>query len=360
VQSPALTLDELQPHLAWGSITDTQPMTQIGFHMHRVKVVDKAVWESIRPCRIRGLSVMIENSAGSPGHIGHFVEPFMKLPELEVFRGQWENALFSSRSSAWVNDYERGIIEATVAPFKELSVHHKETNLHCEFTCIEHLIWPQTKQQWFTSTEGANKFRASVLQYCGIPERHAPHNPPRLQFIPRFTTRRVMNSPELLGWAASAGFDVAPVPANLTHFCDQIALFHNADVVISMHSSALTTVFAMRPGSTVIEMSAHGFYWPCFKVIGLHNKLHYLEWGNTNSSLQSPGEPKQADVQVDSSIRPFLQAAFKLSRSSQTLLPVPSDECEQLASSDDDRGGKSEQPIVRCDDDALHRLMQKL
>lgn len=82
--------------------------------------------------------------------------------------------------------------------------------------------------------------------------------------------RRVLNEEALLPALSSAGFDVVE-PDRFT-VCEQAQLFHDAAVIVSPTSAALTNVAFCRPGAQVFEIHAPDFadraYWTVSTAAG--------------------------------------------------------------------------------------------
>jgi hypothetical protein len=319
--------------------------TALGFHY---KSMLRAEPTSVpASCYRTGRTLVLETSDAKPGHIGHMGENLMKyhavLPQL-ARRPAGEPLVDTLLVLAYgfpafpTIDWEREMLlsalgaaspaDGTVA-VPPVLIAHGATLPGCSMTCFEQLIWPQCTQKWLMSEHHANVLRQRVYDYCGLDGGRTVGEPgaewgaalprlrPRMLYVQRGTsTRHVTNKEQLLSWAAEAGFDIIPAPRNLTNFCAQVALFASADLVVGTHGSHLTNIAWMRPHSVVIELSPHHFYWPAFKIVAGHARLHYLEWRNPFPSNED-GRPevddgKSANIIVDADVQRFLAYAHHL------------------------------------------------
>lgn len=245
--------------LVWpfGSSNHHHPV-QLGFSFQFVEIEDNPIAVP-QACYFQGNTVVIENSVGAPGHIGHFSETTAKF-----FAWVDQYVGHDNISTIWAtgigmfpaSDWERHFAAASIGLAKEQHLPRtldstKAAELAqkhgCKRLCFENSYWSQVVQQWHMSQRNADIVRERSWQYCGINPRethvlHARKHKergfeflgyrPTFLFLPRFTTRVIENSEEVLSWAQDAGFEVLPVAKNLTDFCSQVELMESADVVL--------------------------------------------------------------------------------------------------------------------------------
>lgn len=321
--------------LLWpfGSSNHHHPV-QLGFSFQFVEI-EKNPIAVPEACYFPGNTVVIENSVGAPGHIGHFSETTAKFfAWVDQYIGHdtintvWATGIGLFPKSDWERHFAAASIglskdqklPRTLDSTKAMAIAAKND---CQRLCFENTYWSQVVQQWHMSRSSADIVRERSWQYCGITPRdtnlsHANERGfkvlgyrPTFLYLPRFTTRVIENSEEILSWAQDAGFQVLPVAKNLTDFCAQVALLESADVVLSMHSSALVNTMFMHPNTVVIEATSRNFYWPCFKIIALHARLTYLDWTNKHAHLQMnrTDEPKNDNIRMSDDIKAYLSFA---------------------------------------------------
>ncbi|TYB85236.1 DUF563 domain-containing protein [Oceaniovalibus sp. ACAM 378] len=101
------------------------------------------------------------------------------------------------------------------------------------------------------------------------------------------THRRIFNEPEIISSLENVGFTVVELE-NMS-FPDQVSLFSQASVVVSVHGAGLSNIVFMRPGMKVIELlqkpdpqltygtrrKTH-LLNPCFKAIASSMGLEHL------------------------------------------------------------------------------------
>jgi hypothetical protein len=193
----------------------------------------------------------------------------------------------------------------------------------CQHVCFEEAYWPSAVQREVFSSAHADEVRLAAWRSCGMdPPLHVPAaldggagRVARVMYLPRGNGRReVLNYGQLLRWAAEAGMEPQPTPANMTTFCGQVALMSQVDILLSGHGAALTNIMFMRPHTVVIEFTSHGFYLPDFKVLAAHARVNYLEYRNPfPDNEDAPGRPRDTNFCLEKAdVTPFLALARAL------------------------------------------------
>jgi capsular polysaccharide biosynthesis protein len=100
----------------------------------------------------------------------------------------------------------------------------------------------------------------------------APH---RRLYITRANAgvRRLINEAYLIAALEPWGFEVV----NLEQFSvvEQAQLFTEAAIILTVHGSGLTNLVFCQPGTTVIELFAPYYVYPCYWLVASWRKLRY-------------------------------------------------------------------------------------
>lgn len=236
--------------LLWpfGSVNEHRP-TRFGFSFQSIKPLSKPI-RVPDECYFKGSTVVIENSAGAPGHIGHFAETVSKFFAWvdQYIGGQnvdmvWATGLSKFPATDWEHHYAAAAVglsgkhEALPAVLDTTLANEHAKRYNCTRLCFEDTYWSQVVQQWQMSRKNADQIRSRAWAYCGIAPRDVKTlyrqtgYMPTFVFLPRFKTRIVVNQEDVLQWAKEEGFLVQTPVKNLTDFCAQVALMESADVL---------------------------------------------------------------------------------------------------------------------------------
>jgi len=166
---------------------------------------------------------------------------------------------------------------------------------------FERLLFNDYRKLYFSSERGATLFRSLGVQMCGIKERTEQQEPPkqkRVMFVTRPDARTIQNSDEICQYVASQkqltpigylfgepAFKVFTVNPGRLSFCDQVAVWHNSDIIYASIGSAMVLQAFARPYSVVTEIYNFGFRLPFSKLIAFYSRLRYLEYFSVDEAF---------------------------------------------------------------------------
>ncbi len=105
--------------------------------------------------------------------------------------------------------------------------------------------------------------------------------------------RRIVNEDEIEQHLQRYGFDTYLLEE--MSFCDQVSLFHQAEIVVSSHGSGLTNLMFSQPGTQVLEVFEPEILRTCFW--SLSESLGQDYWYVLGESRKNFPEP---DIYLDS------------------------------------------------------------
>lgn len=126
-----------------------------------------------------------------------------------------------------------------------------------------------------------------------------PEKPPyRLLYIPRYTTRRILNDNSLIAIAADCGFEIFdPMKSD-----DSARVFSEASIVVSAHGSALADIAFCQSGTKILELipSDHIFpYW--YTLANAVGMQYFYLIGKSNNERPIMKGPSPYDFYIDES-----------------------------------------------------------
>ena len=135
-------------------------------------------------------------------------------------------------------------------------------------TSSRHLL---VEEYYFSAPVGmtgcTNPYTVEWLRSRFLPHRSLPETPPRFFIRRRGRTRGITNQEEIAEFFISKGW-VAIHPEELS-LAEQIAWFHNAEVIVGEHGAAFTNLLWCRPGCRVVELCPGNFLNGCYEAISL-------------------------------------------------------------------------------------------
>jgi hypothetical protein len=304
-------------HYVASDFTGTQ--SELTFSQHTLHAKRGRLVGLAAACVLGGVTLLHDNSAGVPGHIGHFVEDVIKW---HAFVGddvpRVDRVLFLKRNKPLVNDWERSFVltgiggarrrvrdgddgalpsSAPASPVEwslsQMSALRR--NHSCPRVCFEEAVLAQKEHQFQMSSANSDAVRERVYAHCAIPAANRPvvhartarvvvvRRASRKQQLHRFfhnlseisrvadALRVTVNATFVLDFTAQVVPDSA-----LGTFCEQARLFAGADIIVGEHGAALSNILFMRPNAVVIELGR--FSHPVFKVMAGFARVNMLEW----------------------------------------------------------------------------------
>ena len=163
----------------------------------------------------------------------------------------------------------------------------------------EELIFPYygDVDGWFPA------LAVDFLKQLFLPQRidNSLNNSPKKIYLSRdrVSYRKVINEPEVRELLAAFGF-VTIIPETLS-FTEQVALFSQAEVIVSPHGAGLANLIFCPPGVKVIELFTTDYVYGCFWAIASQVGLNYYYLINQTSQDQPPEliHPCYRDIYVD-------------------------------------------------------------
>jgi capsular polysaccharide biosynthesis protein len=153
------------------------------------------------------------------------------------------------------------------------------------------------------SPEAELWFRESALNTCGI----TLGPPSRRIYISRkgASYRRIANEPEVEALLRDYGFEIHELERY--SLCDQVALFAEAEVVVSGHGAGLTNMLFSPPGLVVVDIFESTRFNKCFW--SMSTALGHRYWYLVGDTVPS-GTTYAGDIQVSlDGLRELVSAA---------------------------------------------------
>lgn len=254
--------------------------TKMGYHLKKYDLRGNCY------CYYSGVTLFMENSAGSNGHIGHYSEAVSKIFSMNL--GNIDRIRIIDRDGPY-NDWESKFLMAALNTTKIPPI--ITGNSKC---CFEKGIFPQYIQQWQMSIENGDQIRERVYDFCKIKKEQ--RNIPVLGYLPRFHNRKINNFNELLQIGNDSNFSIYKNITKMDNFCEQVQIMADIDILFTRHGSHLTNIMFMNPYSVVIEINGK-FDWPVFKIISYYSRINYLEYNNAIN--ENDEDPKNSNILMD-------------------------------------------------------------
>ncbi|MEI8329807.1 MAG: glycosyltransferase family 61 protein [Chlamydiia bacterium] len=157
-------------------------------------------------------------------------------------------------------------------------------------TSSRHLL---LEEYYFSSPVGmtgcTNPYAVRWLREQFLHHRGAAQTPKRFFIKRRGKTRGIINQEEIAEYFLSKGW-AAIYPEDLS-LADQIAYFHNAEVIVGEHGAAFTNLLWCRPGCRVLELCADNFLNGCYEGISLCSGIDHnfkVFNGNLDNTFSVP------------------------------------------------------------------------
>lgn len=141
-----------------------------------------------------------------------------------------------------------------------------------------------------------------LLRGCGAEFRGAGE---RLYITRRNSRgRKIQNDVEVSDFLGSVGFQT--VDLDKMGFAEQVRIFSNCELLVSIHGAGLTNLIFMRENSQVVEIYPKGFslkdyfnacYYRLCSVLGVHHRYFFAERVNPSSKFDLHNDDVVVDIE---------------------------------------------------------------
>jgi hypothetical protein len=214
---------------------------------------------------------------------------YMFLPRATLLKGAWTSVIgrFSAGYYHWLtDDLPRLALLAEFSSDIQILARGPLRNYQKESfrmlgllervreTSERHLI---VEDYYFSSptsmTGCTNPYAIQWLRNQYLPLMSHVETPKKFFIQRKGKTRGIINQEEVSHHYRTKGWAV--VNLEELDFCEQIALFHNAEEIVGEHGAGFTNLIWCRPGCRVTELCADNFLNGCYEGISLCLKLHH-------------------------------------------------------------------------------------
>ena len=139
----------------------------------------------------------------------------------------------------------------------------REGHIDSSITCFEEMVTIQPSRHFYRDASDATLFRSTAFASLGLPlKRQRACRLEELNVLLWLRHDRPLWGREALRTALTElGLRVRDVSvAEDTPYADQVALFADADIVVSVHGSHLQNMVFLRPGAVLVEVYPTLFY----------------------------------------------------------------------------------------------------